>query len=358
MEENRIRTGISVTVNPTIASGMSNYRLIDRAGKEIKQVNNYLDTLAVRGLSEKTMSTYAYHLLDFWKWKTKKNIRLKNITKNTLLDYVQYQQQTANPAPVTINHRLTVIGCLYQHYFNRYIPNRSYRSEEEVHSSIKYRVGWLHPVRTNKVSLKVKVPYTMIVPLTAAEVAQFFHSLKMWRDISLVGFMLYCGFRKREVIRLTLKDINIVEGQTRVHGKGNRERMVPLPGDLLVAVQKYLDLERPDNNNDYLFVVLKGSKRGNQLTEAGIRSLFRYHRNTSRIFNANPHRFRHTFGAEMVKAGLSLAVLMKLMGHAYIQTTMRYVNISANDVRDEFNKITEQLHTKEILNGPAMESVS
>jgi integrase len=216
----------------------------------------------------------------------------------------------------------------------------------------------MHPMHTKKLSLKVKVPHTTIVPLTAKEVAQFFHTLKMWRDISMVGFMLFCGLRKKEVICLKRKDINISEGQARIHGKGNRERMVPVPGDLLAVVRKYLDLERPESDNDYLFVVLKGQKRGNPLTESGIRSLFRYHRGTSRIFNANPHRFRHTFGAEMAKAGLSLAVLKKLMGHAYIQTTMEYVNISDPDVRAEFNKITEKLQTKELLNGPSMESLS
>ena len=358
MEEKPKKERISVTVNPAVASGISGYRLKDRTGKEIKQVNNYLDTLAVRGLSGKTIATYAYYLLDFWRWKTRKKIRLKDVTKNTLLDYVQYQQQTANPAPVTINNRLTVIGCLYQHYFNRYIPNRSYRTEEEIHSSVQYRVGWMYPRHTRKLSLKVKVPHTIIVPLTVAEVVQFFKTLKMWRDISIVGFMLFCGLRRKEVIGLKLKDLSVAEGQARVHGKGNRERMVPVPGDLLVVVRKYLDLERPENDNDYLFVVLKGPKRGNPITESGIRSLFRYHRGTSRICNANPHRFRHTFGAEMVKAGLSLAVLKKLMGHAYIQTTMEYVNISDPDVRAEFNKITEKLQTKELLNGPTMESVS
>jgi integrase/recombinase XerD len=58
------------------------------------------------------------------------------------------------------------------------------------------------------------------------------------------------------------------------------------------------------------------------MTAAGLRSLFRYHRRTTGIKLANPHRFRHTFASDMVRAGLSLPALMQLMGHADIETTL------------------------------------
>ena len=61
------------------------------------------------------------------------------------------------------------------------------------------------------------------------------------------------------------------------------------------------------------------------MTPAGLRSLFRYHRRTTGVKMANPHRFRHTFASDMVRAGVSLPALMQLMGHAQIQTTMVYV---------------------------------
>ncbi len=59
------------------------------------------------------------------------------------------------------------------------------------------------------------------------------------------------------------------------------------------------------------------------MTPAGLRSLFRYHRQTTGIQLANPHRFRHTFASDMIRAGISLPALMQLMGHADIQTTLR-----------------------------------
>jgi len=78
------------------------------------------------------------------------------------------------------------------------------------------------------------------------------------------------------------------------------------------------------------------------MTAAGLRSLFRHHRLISRVPQANPHRFRHSFGADMVRAGMSLPALMHLMGHANIQTTMLYVQIAPQDVWREYAHAVQQ----------------
>ena len=68
------------------------------------------------------------------------------------------------------------------------------------------------------------------------------------------------------------------------------------------------------------------------MTRAGLRSLFRFHRQSTSINLANPHRFRHTFASDMIRAGMSLPALMQLMGHADIQTTLLYVQVTPQDV--------------------------
>ncbi len=91
-----------------------------------------------------------------------------------------------------------------------------------------------------------------------------------------------------------------------------------------------------------LFVVLKGPARGTRMTPAGLRSLFRYHRKTTGVKIANPHRFRHTFASDMVRAGISLPALMQLMGHADIETTMHYVQVSPQDVYLQYARAAAQ----------------
>ena len=78
------------------------------------------------------------------------------------------------------------------------------------------------------------------------------------------------------------------------------------------------------------------------MTPAGLRSLFRYHRRTTGVKLANPHRFRHTFASDMVRAGVSLPALMRLMGHSDIQTTLLYVQVTPQDVYVEYARAVAQ----------------
>ena len=72
------------------------------------------------------------------------------------------------------------------------------------------------------------------------------------------------------------------------------------------------------------------------MTPAGLRSLFRGRRKSTALTNANPHRFRHTFGADMARSGLVLPVLQKLMGHTNPETTLGYINLSMTDIADAY----------------------
>ena len=119
-------------------------------------------------------------------------------------------------------------------------------------------------------------------------------------------------------------------------GKGNQNRLLPLPQEILEVLEKYLRLERPLTNSPALFVCLKGRRRGRPVSSPGLRSLFRHHRLRSQIPHANPHRLRHTFGTDMVRNGISLPALQHLMGHSQIRTTMLYVQLAPQDVWREY----------------------
>ena len=124
--------------------------------------------------------------------------------------------------------------------------------------------------------------------------------------------------------------------------KGNKKRVVPLPPEILEVLDKYLRLERPLTNSSFLFVSLKGRQRGHAMTPAGLRSLFRHHRRRSQVPHANAHRLRHTFGADMVRAGISVPALQHLMGHSLIHTTMLYVQLAPQDVWREYARAVEK----------------
>jgi integrase/recombinase XerD len=154
--------------------------------------------------------------------------------------------------------------------------------------------------------------------------------------------MLLQGLRSQEVMDLNRDDLLLPEAQIRVRGKGGKTRFLPLAPETAQLLDHYLRLERPDVPTAPVFVSLKGRARGTRMTPAGLRSLFRYHRRTTGVLIANPHRFRHTFGSDMVRAGISLPALMRLMGHANIQTTMVYVEVTPLDVYQQYARAVAQ----------------
>ena len=78
------------------------------------------------------------------------------------------------------------------------------------------------------------------------------------------------------------------------------------------------------------------------MTAARLRSLFRHHRRITTVPKANPHRFRHTFATDMILAGVSLPALMQLMGHAKIETTLDYVQLTSQDVYRQYARAVAQ----------------
>jgi site-specific recombinase XerD len=318
----------------------SPYRLFNSEGSEVAWVNEFLDLQHIRGLSPCSLRAYGYDLLHFVRWWNEVALGpLSELNEATLLDYVRHQlDQQPKPTPQTVNHRLVVLRSLYRFHYHREIPSK--------HRYLKHAYATRSPLgygrrRTAVAGLRLKQPRRLVVPLSAEQVAQFWGSFRTFRDLSLVALMLLDGLRSREVLQLQLADLRLSEMLLRIHGKGNKERVLPLPKDTIQALENYLHLERPLTNSPYLFVSLKGPGRGQPLTPAGLRSLFRHHRKQSGVAEANPHRFRHTFGADMVRAGISLPALMLLMGHSHIHTTMLYVQLSPQDVWREYARAVQ-----------------
>jgi integrase/recombinase XerD len=327
---------------PTVLASVSPYRLLDEHGQEITWANAFLDGQCIRQLSLRSLRAYAYDLLHFARWWSERLLPqpLSEITESTLLDYVRYQlDQEPKPTPQTVNHRLCVVHCLYRFHHGREVP--AGQSHFQRTYTKRCPLGYGRPRRAVAWGLRLKQPRRVIVPLTAEEVAEFWAGFRTFRDLAIVGLMLLDGLRSCEVLALQLEDLQLPHAQMWVLGKGGKKRLLPLPGELIEVLQNYLRLERPLTNSPYLFLSLKGRQRGRPMTAAGLRALFRHHRMSSEVPRANPHRFRHTFGVDMVRDGISLPALQHLMGHSQIQTTMLYVQLAPQDVWREYARVVQ-----------------
>ena len=136
---------------------------------------------------------------------------------------------------------------------------------------------------------------------------------------------------------LRLADVDMGLRRVRVVGKGNKERVVPVDDVFFTECAAYLRAERPAGcATPECFVVLRGPTRGQTMTEAGMRKIFRTHRESSGAVRVRPHRLRHTYGTELASAGVDLLVLRELMGHSSPETTARYVHLSSDTLAAEF----------------------
>lgn len=331
---------------PAANLARSPFRIVEQnTGGEIEWVNRYLDILFLRRMAPLTLRGYAQALLHFLRWWESVHhtaaIIPVALTESILLDYVRFQSgQQPPPAGCTINQRVAVVDralrCLFPEASPQIAPALQVRFWRRAPMGLGRPAPALSRVR-------VKEEKRTIVPLSVDEVARFWASFRTSRDLAIVGLMLLQGLRSREVLALNREDVSLTEAQIHVHGKGDKTRFLPLAPESVQLLEHYLRLERPDAATPPLFVSLKGGARGQRMTPAGMRSLFRHHRRTTGVKKANPHRFRHTFATDMVRAGVSLPALMRLMGHANIQTTLIYVEVSPLDVYQQYARATAKL---------------
>jgi integrase len=321
-------------------------------GQGVAWINRFLDREYVRRLADKTLYSYAYSLLYFVRWWESvhhtSDISPADLTESTLLDYLRFQSSRQPPLSAsTINDRVATADRVIRNEFPD-APCQAAPGFQQVY--LHRRPLGLGRPRFELSRLRVKEPKLTIVPLSVDEVARFWASFRTARDLAIVGLMLMHGLRSGEVLALNPEDVLLSEGQLRVRGKGNKLRFLPLAPETTQLIDHYLRLERPDPCSAALFVVLKGPAHGTRMTPAGLRSVFRYHRRTTGIQLANPHRFRHTFASDMVRAGISLPALMQLMGHADIQTTLHYVQVSPQDVYLQYARAAAQcIHPQQRL---------
>jgi len=331
-------------------------------GEEIQETidacNEYLVYLADRRYSPATVRAYAFDLLHFVRWLSVESLPLDAVTTEALLRYLtacrtarlagQYQNvismrhhQATGYAPTTVNRRLAAISGLFSFEEMRNPEARSpvAKAPAARRMAEAERGGLLgHLARPKPRSkLRLREPRRLPRALDRAEIAALLSSFRCERDRAIAGLMLFSGLRSAEVLGLEVKDVDIGRAWVRVVGKGNKERRVPLDPDVSSLIQSYLLAERPETSSKTLFVVAKGPHRGQALTAAGLRRVFRYHRERSGVPAGHPHALRHSFGTALAEAGTDLPVIQELMGHEHVDSSAGYIHLAPAHLRAAYD---------------------
>lgn len=311
----------------------------------IKPVFDFLKNLTVRGFARATIRAYAFDLLEFYRFLADHCLIIDHLSHQDFIDFILAHRRR-NAAPRTINRRLVVVRSFLNDQFSGFGDALLKKYSPAFYKGRRNK-ALLGPTRikadATSSSLRVKVPTLIITPLSAAEIKKFLTSVRKYRDQVIVLLMLLCGLRSCEVLNLKVSDIDFIDNQIRVRGKGNKERLLPMPKALVKSLSHYIDYERPECNHDQLITVIKGNNSGAPLKTESLRTLFRHRRFSKKLLRVHPHLLRHTFCTSMIRQGVSLPVVQKLMGHSDIEVTMLYVHTSIDDVAKEYHKAVTEM---------------
>ena len=149
-----------------------------------------------------------------------------------------------------------------------------------------------------------------------------------WRDRAILEFLYATGVRVSELVDLPLSSLDLEDGFATVFGKGSKERLVPVGGPALRAVDRYLREVRPglDRGDGAGRVFLNA--RGRPIRRESIWAVVRDSARRAGITRPiSPHTLRHTFATHLVEGGADLAAVQELLGHADISTTQIYTHL-------------------------------
>ncbi len=163
-----------------------------------------------------------------------------------------------------------------------------------------------------------------------------------FRNHVLLDLLFSCGLRSSEVVNITLKDIQIQRAQILIHGKGSKDRYVPLHQKISDDLKHYLTYIRPillakgpETSQSQVFINYKGTA----LTTRGLQVILKQIiKGAGETYKISPHMLRHAFATTLLNHGADLRVVQELLGHKHLKSTQIYTHVSSEILREKYRK--------------------
>lgn len=155
------------------------------------------------------------------------------------------------------------------------------------------------------------------------------------RDIALLAVMYGCGLRVSEAVGLDIVDVDSEGGELRVLGKGNKERIVPMPDGTVRLLREYLRRRQARPSEEAVFV----NRRGSRLSVRSVQRMLKKRAlATGADVSVTPHRLRHSFATHLLAGGMDLRAIQELLGHSSLSTTERYTHLDINKLTEVYDR--------------------
>lgn len=271
-----------------------------------------------RGLSDNSCDGYLRDLRRLLGWLAEGGISLRDVTTDTLRLYLG----DLHDLGIAERTRARMVSGFRS--FFRYLSLEGYLDTDPTELLESPRLG-LHLPEV----LTVEEIDAMIASIdTGKEEAQ--------RDRAMMETLYGCGLRVSELVNLEMSRVYAAEGYLIVHGKGDKERLVPMSEASVAEIEAYLDCRsrlpiKPGEEN-----ILFLNRRGHRLTRQRAFQIVRSLAEAAGIRkNISPHTLRHSFATHLLEGGANLRAIQQMLGHESIATTQIYIHLDSTSLRED-----------------------
>jgi len=277
-----------------------------------------------RGLSRNTLEAYRSDLQQYGEFLARHGLDPLTAQPRDLAAFVSElatgQGDRAAVAPATLQRKIACLRSFYRHLRREQVLDHDPTAE-------------LRPPRP-----RGRLPHVLSRDEMMRLLAQpQGTSPAALRDRAMLETMYACGLRASEAIALELSELDLERGILRAHGKGSKERIVPIGSKAIETLNDYLERGRPRlvglRDEPHVFLNL----RGGALSRQGLYKIVQRHARTAGLEQRmSPHTLRHTFATHLLAGGCDLRSLQEMLGHADIGTTQIYTHLSNERLRDVY----------------------
>ena len=290
-------------------------------------LERFRDYLALEaGTSPHTVSNYARDIRRLAAHAAAKGAGGPDAITAAQLRQFVYALKDLGLAPATIRRQISAIRTYYKFLVGEALATRD--PSERLESPKQWRA--LPTVLT------VPEVERLLAAATSDEALGF-------RNRPLLEFAYATGARVSELVALKLQDLLYEDGLARIHGKGSKQRIVPVGRRALGAVALYTREVRPTLDRGQGRDVLFLNARGTPLSRVGAWGVIKRAARQSGIAKrVTPHTLRHTFATHLLEGGADLRAVQEMLGHADLATTQLYTHVD----RDYLRSVHRQFHPR------------
>ena len=301
-------------------------------------VEKFLDFIVLeKGLAQNTFESYRNDLSEFATFLAQKRINeIEKIDKKSILNYYKFLEKNAL-SKATLQRRYSALNQLFKYLIRQNIltanPMLTMRRQKKEIKLPKFL--------TEEEIRKIISTYSNTT--NSNTINSNISEIKKFRNRLIIEMLYSTGMRVSELCGLPLKAVLVSKKDAvddykfiTIRGKGQKERIVPLRKNVVLELQKYINLTAKKGQK-YLF---ENDKNGAPITRRMVGIILKQAAILAGLNpeKVSPHKIRHSFATHLIQKGLDIREIQELLGHSSIDTTAIYAKIDTKKAKEVLEK--------------------